>query len=103
MDHSVDSRIADNKKQLSVKQSINNLIKNIYRYNLIEILKTQRLTEEFAVNYILNPRYQFTEEEELITFSDVLNYQTHFSKNKLLRLFLIGPNDTGGPNFGDYI
>ena len=91
------------KKQLSVRQTINNLIRNIYRYNLIEILKTQRLTEEFAVNYILNSKYQLTEEEQQITFLDVLNYQPQINKNKLLRLFLIGPNDSGQPNFEDLI
>ena len=49
------------------KYSIDTLIHNIYLFNLVDILKTQNLTEEFIVNYILNPNYQLTEEEKSIT------------------------------------
>jgi len=90
-------------KLLDVKYTINELIRNIYNYNLVEILKTQQLTEEFTVNYILNSKYHLTEEEENITFLDVLNYQPHLDKSKLLRLILIGPIDVGRPNFEDFI
>lgn len=88
---------------LHIKQSIEHLIMNIYYYNLVDILKTQILTEEFIVNYILNPIYQLTDVEKQITFLDVLHYQPHLNYNKLLRLYLIGPNDMGRPNFEDLL
>lgn len=88
---------------LHIKQSIEHLIINIYYYNLVDILKTQVLTEEFIVNYILNPNYQLKEDEKQITFLDVLQYQPHLNYNKLLRLYLIGPNDMSRPNFEDLL
>jgi hypothetical protein len=88
---------------LNTKYSINALINNIYLFNLIDILKTQDLTEEFVVNYILNPIYQLTEEEKKITLLDVLNYQPNLNYNKLLRLYFIGPIDSNKPNFEDII
>jgi len=84
------------------KYSIDFLIKNIYKFNLIDILKTQKLTEEFIVNYILNSIYQLTEEEQKITINDVLKYQTHINENKLLKLYIIGPNDFTKPLFDEY-
>jgi hypothetical protein len=88
---------------LNKKFSINELINNIYLFNLIHILKTQDLTEEFVVNYILNPIYQLTEQEKKITLLDVLNYQPKLNHNKLLRLYFIGPIDSNKPNFEDII
>ena len=88
---------------LHIKRSIEHLIINIYYYNLVDILKTQVLTEEFIVNYILNSNYQLKEDEKQITFLDVLQYQPHLNYNKLLRLYLIGPNDMCRPNFEDFI
>ena len=43
------------------------LKENIYAHNIWDILKTQCLTKEFCVKYILNKKYQLTEEEEKIT------------------------------------
>lgn len=88
---------------LHIKQSIEHLIMNIYHYNLVEMLKTQTLTEEFVVNYILNSNYQLKKEEQELTFIDVLKYQPQLNYNKLMRLYLIGPNDTNRPNFEDLI
>ena len=84
---------------LNVKHTMDDLIYNIYKYDFVEILKTQDLTEEFAVNYILNPNYQLTENEKKITIIDVLDMQPHMNKNKLLRLYFIGPLDTKYPIF----
>jgi len=84
---------------LNVKHTMDDLIYNIYKYDFVEILKTQYLTEEFAVNYILNPNYQLTENEKKITILDVLDMQPHMNKNKLLRLYFIGPLDTKYPSF----
>jgi hypothetical protein len=88
---------------LNTKYSINALINNIYLFNLVDILKTQELTEEFVVNYILNPIYQLTEQEKNITLLDVLNYQPQLNNNKLMRLYFIGPIDSNKPNFEDII
>lgn len=79
--------------------SIDELINNIYHFHLLDILKTQRLTEEFVVNYILNPNYQLTAEEQTITLVDVQRLQPHLNYNKLLRLYIIGPEDTNLPRF----
>ena len=88
---------------LNTKYSINALINNIYLFNLVDILKTQDLTEEFVVNYILNPIYQLTEKEKNITLLDVLTYQPKLNYNKLLRLYFIGPLNSNKPNFEDII
>ena len=60
------------------------LKENIYAHNIWDILKTQVLTKEFCVKYILNKNYQMTEEEEKITFQDVLRLQPHIDKRELL-------------------
>lgn len=59
------------------------LKKNIYSFNLLDILKTQHLDYTFVVRYILNTNYQFTKEEQLINMTDVLKYQRHLQKNIL--------------------
>ena len=56
---------------LNTKYSINALINNIYLFNLVDILKTQDLTEEFVVNYILNPLYQLKEEANKESYFDL--------------------------------
>jgi hypothetical protein len=70
---------------LKNKQYDMNVLKeNIAAHNLWDILKTQVLTKEFCIKYILNKNYQFTEEEEQITFKDVLLLQPHIEKRELL-------------------
>ena len=54
------------------KYSINDLIWNIYDLDLLEVIKTQQLTEEFTVDYILNKDYQKTEIEKRITITPFL-------------------------------
>jgi hypothetical protein len=54
----------------------------IYALCFFRILKTQKIDEDFAVNYILNPDYQMTREEGLITINDVLEYQPHLKREK---------------------
>ena len=56
----------------------------IYAVKLIDILKTQIIDETFAARYILNKKYQFDEEDEKITTTDVLFYQPHITKNSLI-------------------
>ena len=44
------------------KYSMDVLRENIYAIGLFEILHTQTITEEFAVNYILNERFQLSDD-----------------------------------------
>ena len=69
------------------------LKKYIYLFNLLDILKTQYLDYTFVVRYILNIKYQFTEEEQLITIDDVLRYQPHLNKEILEKEYLIYMDD----------
>jgi hypothetical protein len=84
------------------KYSMDVLRENIYAIGLFEILNTQTITEEFAVNYILNERFQLSDDEEKITMEYVLKMQPHLSKEKLLRLYVLGPFDEDFPNFEKY-
>jgi hypothetical protein len=61
---------------------------NIYELKLIDILKTQKLDDTFVVRYILNDKYQLTEEEQKITIKTVLHYQKHLNYKKLYDTFL---------------
>ena len=60
------------------------LKQNIYKLNLLDILKTQRLSSRFVVRYILNNCYQLTKEEEKINVETVLTYQPHLKHNEIL-------------------
>lgn len=71
------------------KYSINDLIWNIYALDLLEVLKTQYLTEEFTVDYILNKDYQMTEIEKRITIKTVLKCQTHLNNDRLKYLIQV--------------
>lgn len=55
------------------------------RIQLMTLLRTQKLTGEFCVRYILNGRYSYTEEEALITDSTILRLQPHISKIELTK------------------
>jgi hypothetical protein len=67
---------------------IQTLKKNIYLVNLLDILKTQKLDVIFIVKYILNNKFQFTKDEQLIDMNDVLFYQPHISKEILKTEYL---------------
>ncbi len=68
------------KKQYDLKT----LKENIYGLKLRDVLKTQKLTSEFCVKYILNTNYQICKEDENISAQDVLQSQPHISKKQLL-------------------
>jgi hypothetical protein len=74
------------------------LKKNIYSFNLLDILKTQHLDYTFVIRYILNTNYQFTKEEQLINMTDVLNYQRHLQKDILELEYLNYYNDDDSVN-----
>ena len=66
---------------------------NIYALKLIDILKTQTLDVTFVVRYILNNKYQFEPEYELIKTKIVFQYQQHISKAELQKHFILYDSD----------
>ena len=86
----------------NIKYSEEQLREYIYAVNLWDILKTQRISEDFAVEFILNKNFQLTEDEERIGMMDVLNLQRHLSVHKLLELCLVKPKTSRFPNFEEY-
>ena len=55
---------------------------NIYAVKLIDILRTQIIDVTFAVRYILNPKYQLCDCDD-ITAPIVLVYQKHITYDEL--------------------
>jgi hypothetical protein len=53
------------------------------RIRLLTLLRTQTLTGDFCVRYILNGRYCYTDEELLINAATILRLQPHISKEEL--------------------
>ena len=85
------------------KYPINDLIWNIYALDFLEVLRTQHLTEEFIVDYILNKDYQKTEIEQRININNVLKCQPHLNNDRLK--YLIRKFDKSKrlfPNFEKY-
>jgi hypothetical protein len=63
------------------------LRRNIYAVSLVDIILYQKIDEEFAIQFILNPDYQLTREEQNdIQLSHVLYYQKHLDPLKLCLL-----------------
>jgi hypothetical protein len=65
---------------------------NIYFVSLLDILKTQKLTIEFCVKYILNTDFQMTKEEETISIDMVIQYQPHILETDLIKSKIIATN-----------
>ena len=63
--------------------SMKELKQNIYVLCFFQILKTQKIDADLAMNYILNPDYQITPEEEKITVQYVLKMQPHLKLKDL--------------------
>jgi len=80
------------------------LKKYIYTVKLIDVLKTQILDVTFIVRYILNNKYQFEPEDELITPKIVFQYQPHISKEELQKHFILydSDDDSIDLDFEDY-
>jgi hypothetical protein len=75
------------------KYSLKTLKENIYLLNLVDILKTQRLTARFVVHYILNNIYQLKKEEQEITMEDVIKYQPHINIISLINEQMLYESD----------
>jgi hypothetical protein len=70
---------------LNAKQySLDIIKKHIYEVNLWDIIKKQKINEEFAVKYILNPRYQLTESERYLNIDDILFFQPNLNRAKMI-------------------
>jgi len=65
----------------------------IYAVKMIDILKTQTIDENFAARYILNKKYQFDEEDEKLTYQDVLRLQPHINANCLKKEIIMYDSD----------
>ena len=57
---------------------------NIYCVSLWDVLKTQKLDADFCIRYILNPDFQFLEEDSKITIADVKRLQPHITDIDLI-------------------
>ena len=84
------------------KYDLYTLKKYIYAINHLDILKTQKIDEEFAVDYIINKVFQLTKEDEDITIKDIMKYQPHLNIQLLYRLIIIGSSDNLFPNFENF-
>lgn len=58
---------------------------NIYALNLLDIVKTQTLDYTFVSRYILNKKYQFSNDEKNIDIHFVLEWQPHLLVDDLLK------------------
>jgi hypothetical protein len=75
----------------------------IYAVSLIDILETQKLDVTFIVRYILQNKYQLTEEEERITIEKVLECQPHIKKEELMKaIWDYDSDDDSIPSFDSY-
>lgn len=73
------------KDDLYKNQYSRNILKdNIYAVSLLDILKTQRLSAEFCVKYILNPDFQLLNEDQKIDTELVMELQPHISRVELV-------------------
>jgi hypothetical protein len=64
------------------------LEKNIDSLDLRTLIKTQHLTYEFIIKFILNEEYQITPEEKTIDMYDVVYNQPHIDIDELKKLIL---------------
>jgi hypothetical protein len=58
---------------------------NIYCVSLIDILKTQILTADFCVKYILNKKFQLADEDQNITMELVKCMQPHLTEDDFFK------------------
>ena len=58
---------------------------NIYAVSLIDILKTQILTADFCIKYILNKNFQLADEDQNINISLVKHMQPHLTEDDFVR------------------
>ena len=87
----------------NIQYDIQTLKENIFDVALWDILKTQKLTCDFCVKYILNKNYQLDQKDETITIHDVIKLQSHISKNELLvGIINYSPDDDSYEDFESF-
>jgi hypothetical protein len=69
--------ILTNEELYKKKYDYETLKTNIYVVSLLDILKSQQLTSDFCVKYILNKDFQFSKEEQEINIQTIKKYQPH--------------------------
>ena len=69
--------ILTNEELYKKKYDYETLKTNIYVVSLLDILKSQKLTSDFCVKYILNKDFQFSKEEQEINIETIKKYQPH--------------------------
>ena len=80
--------ILTNEDLYKKKYDYETLKSNIYVVSLLDILKSQKLTSDFCVKYILNKDFQFSKEEEEINIETIKKYQPHLSEIGILNGYL---------------
>ena len=80
------------------------LRKNIYAVSLVDIILHQKIDEAFAVQFILNPDYQLTmEEQQNLHLTRVLYYQKHLDPLKMAHIKKHAPCFYKDIMFDEYI
>lgn len=74
------------KNKYSIKH-LENALKSDYNLNLYYILKTQILTPEFCVKYLLSEKYASCTEDTYISTDEIIKNQPHICKNELVKLY----------------
>jgi hypothetical protein len=69
------------------KYDIPTLEENIEKFSLWKLLKTQILTPEFCVKYILDEDFASCDEDTYICVRNVLQYQKHITEEQLMDAF----------------
>jgi hypothetical protein len=69
------------------KYDIPTLEENIEKFSLWKLLKTQILTPEFCVRYILDEDFASCDEDTYICVHNVLQYQKHITEEQLVDAF----------------
>ena len=73
---------------------------HLYAVSLRDILKTQKLTCDFCVKYILNTNYQMDTKDEGITVAEVTKFQPHIKKGELyMGIMNYSPDDDSYEDF----
>lgn len=65
------------------KYSVDVLEKNIDKFSLWKLLKTQILDPQFCVKYILNDEFASCDEDTYIVWQDVIRLQPHILEKDL--------------------
>lgn len=76
------------------KYSLHVLKDNIYALDLFELLETQILTPCFIAKYVLNNKYQLSNDEEKINMEFILKYQPHITRLEMANALVEYDSDT---------